>query len=129
MIKKSLKDNIIYLSIENLDFSYRIPRKKIGNTIDWRIGEKGTKGIIINNTSAWTLHLFTKETTEEKYLKQFKNIVEEYSSNNSINWEETLLAVRIQNEYNGLIKTNSTADKKMNEDEIISILKKKYHLN
>jgi hypothetical protein len=129
MIKNSLKDSIISLSIDKLNFSYRIPLKKIGNTIDWRVGEKGTKGIVINNVSTWTLHLFTKETTEDTYIKQFKRIVQEHSPNNSINWEKTLLAVNIQNEYNSLIKTNSIAEKKISEDEIILMLKKKYSLN
>jgi len=129
MIKKSVKDSIISLSIDKLDFSYRIPVKRIGNIIDWRVGKKGTKGIVINNVSTWTLHLFTKETTEDRYIKQFKSIVQEHSPNSSINWDKTLLAVNIQNEYNWLIKTNSIADKKVSEDEIISILKKKYPLN
>jgi len=129
MIKHSLKDNLIYISIDKMDFSYRIPIKKIGNTLDWRIGEKGTKGIIIKNVSTWTLQLFTKKTNEDKYIKQFKSIVQEHCPNSTINWEETLLAVNIQNEYNWLITTNNTAEKKINEDEIISILKKKYKLD
>ena len=125
MIKHSLKDNLINVSIDKKDFSYRIPVKKIGNAIDWRIGEKGTKGIVIKNVSTWTLQLFTKKTTEDKYIKQFKSIVQEYSANNTINWEDTLLAVTIQNEYNWL----NTAENKMGEDEIISTLKKKYKLD
>ncbi|MFT6500871.1 MAG: hypothetical protein ACJASQ_000981 [Crocinitomicaceae bacterium] len=40
MIKHTLKDKIVSISIENIDFSYRIPTKKMGNTTDWRIGEK-----------------------------------------------------------------------------------------
>ena len=84
MIKHSLKDNLINVSIDKKDFSYRIPVKKIGNAIDWRIGEKGTKGIVIKNVSTWTLQLFTKKTTEDKYIKQFKSIVQEYSANNTI---------------------------------------------
>lgn len=126
MIKHSLKDNLINVSIDKKDFSYRIPVKKIGNAIDWRIGEKG---IIIKNVSTWTLQLFTKKITEDKYIKQFKSIVQEYSANNTINWEDTLMAVNIQNEYNWLIATNNTAEKKMDEDEIISTLKKKYKLD
>ena len=129
MIKHSLKDKLIFISIDNRDFSYRIPITKIGNTTDWSIGEKGTKGIVIKNVSRWTLHLFTKKTTEDKYIKQFKSIVQEHSSNSNINWEETLMAVNIQNEYNWLITTNATAEKKIDEDEIISILKKKYKLD
>lgn len=129
MIKHSLKDDLIYISIDKIDFSYRIPIKKIGNTIDWRIGEKGTKGIVIQNVSTWTLHLFTKKTTEDKYIKQFKGIVQEYCSDSKINWEDTLLAVNIQNEYNWLVTTNSTAEEKISEEEIILKLKTKYKLD
>ncbi|MFT6982000.1 MAG: hypothetical protein ACJAUD_000767 [Crocinitomicaceae bacterium] len=129
MIKHTLKDNIVSISIENIDFSYRIPTKKMGNTTDWRIEEKGTEGILVKNVSTWTLQLFTKETTEDKYIKEFKNIVQEYAPSNTINWEETQLALNLQNEYNLMIKTNATVEKKMNEDEIISILKKKYKLD
>jgi hypothetical protein len=129
MIKQSLKDNLVYLSIEKLDFSYRIPTKKIGNTSDWRIGEKGTEGIVIKSVSTWTLQLFTKETTEGKYINQFKTIVQEYAPNNTINWNATVLAVYIQNEYNVLTKTNAAAEKKVSEEEIISTLKKKHKLD
>jgi hypothetical protein len=128
MIKQSLKDGLLYVSIDKMDFSYRIPIKKIGNTIDWRIGEKGTKGLIIQNVSTWTLQLFTKKAIEEKYIEQFKGIVQKHSPDNSINWEATLLAVKIQSEYN-LLATANTAEKKISEDEIISILKKKYKLD
>jgi hypothetical protein len=51
MIKHSIKDNVISLSIAKMDFSYRIPTTKIENTIDWKIGEKGTDGIVIKNVS------------------------------------------------------------------------------
>ena len=129
MIKHSLKDNLLYVSIINTDFSYRIPIKKMGNTIDWRIGKKGAKNIVIKNVSSWTLQLFTKKTTEYKYIKQFKSIVQEHLPDNTINWEETIMAVNIQNEYNWLITTNNTAEKKISEDDIISNLKKKYKLN
>jgi hypothetical protein len=103
MIKHSIKDNLIYISISKKDFSYRIPIKKIGNVIDWKIGENGTKGIVIKNVSTWTLRLFTKKITEAKYIQQFKNLVQEHAANNNINWEDTLLAVNIQNEFNWLI--------------------------
>jgi hypothetical protein len=83
----------------------------------------------VKNVSTWTLHLFTKETTEDKYIKEFKSIVQEYAPSNTINWEETQLALNLQNEYNLMIKTNATVEKKMNEDEIVSILKKKYTLD
>lgn len=126
MIKHALKDDLISISIDKIDFSYRIPVKKIGKPIAWRIGEKGSEGIVMKNVSKWMLQLFTKETTEDKYIKQFKDIVQEYSPKNSIDWKETLLAVNIQNEYNWLIITNSTAEEKMNEEEIITTLIKKY---
>ena len=129
MINHSLKDKLVSVSIANIDFSYRIPVKKMGNTVNWRIGEKGTEGIVMKNVSTWTLQLFTKNTTEDKYIQQFKSIVQEYAPNNSIDWKETLLAVNIQNEYNWLITTNNTAKKKINEKEIISGLKKKYKLD
>ena len=129
MIKHSLKENIVYISIDKLDFSYRIPTKKIGNMIDWNVGTKGANAIVIKDVSIWTLQLFTKKTTEDKYIKQFISIVQKHSLNNTINWEETRLAVNIQNEYNWLITTNNTAKKKISEDEIISNLKKKYKLD
>lgn len=129
MIKHSLIDNLVYISIDNVDFSYRIPIKKIGNSIDWRIGVKGTAGIVMKNVSTWTLQLFTKNITDNKYVNQFKSILEEHSTNNTIDWEDTLLAVIIQNEYNKLIAANITAEKKNSEDEIISMLKKKYKLD
>ena len=128
MINHSLKDKLVSVSIDNIDFSYRIPVKKIGNTVHWRIGEKGTEGIVIKNVSTWTLQLFTKNVTEEKYIKQFKSIVQEYAPNNSIDWKETLLAVNIQNEYNLAIIANAAAKEKMNDNEILSILEKKNNL-
>ena len=57
------------------------------------------------------------------------DIDQECVTNNTINWEETKLALSLQNEYNLMIKTNATAEKKINEDEIVSILKKKYTLD
>lgn len=128
MINHSLKDKLVSVSIANRDFSYRIPVKKIGNTVHWRIGEKGTEGIVMKNVSTWTLQLFTKNTTEDKYIQQFKSIVQEYAPNNSIDWKETLLAVTIQNEYNLLIAANTIAKEKMDDNEILSILEKKYNL-
>jgi hypothetical protein len=129
MIKHSIKDNLIYISISKKDFSYRIPIKKIGNVIDWKIGENGTKGIVIKNVSTWTLRLFTKKITEAKYIQQFKNLVQEHAANNNINWEDTLLAVNIQNEFNWLITNNNLSKKKGEENDIISNLIKKYKLD
>ena len=129
MIKHSVKNDLIHLSIDNLDFSYRIPLIKLAKAIDWKIGQKGTKGIVIQNVSAWTLQLFTKKITEDKYIKQFKKIVLEHSEKNTVNWEDTFLAVNIQNEYNWLTSSKDNADQKMSEDEIVSTLKKKHKLN
>lgn len=129
MIKHALKDKLIHLSIDNVDFSYRIPVKKIGNTVDWRIGEKGTEGIVMKDVSTWALQLYTKNVSYDKYLAQFKEIVQEYAENNKINWEVTMTAIAIQNEYNTLIKANVTAEEKVSEVEIISNLKKKYKLS
>ena len=126
MIKQSRIDDLIYISIDNVDFSYRIPVKKTGKTIDWRIGAKGTPGIVIKGVSTWTLQLFTKNITDNKYVNQFKSIVEEHSPNNTIDWGETVLAVIIQNEYNGLISANTVVVKK--NSEIIAILKKKHKI-
>ncbi len=123
MIKHSLKDDLIHVSIDNIDFSYRIPVKKLGNTIDWKMGEKGTNGILIKNVSKWSLQFFTKKALEEKYVIEFKNIVQEYAPTNTINWEETFTAIKIQNEYNSL------AENKLSDAEIITTLKTKYKLD
>mgnify|MGYP000456187949 CR=1 FL=1 len=77
MIKQSIKENILYLSISNEDFSYRIPVEKLGTPIDWKVGQKGTKGIVFENVSKWTLQLFTKKVTEGKYVKEFVAIIQE----------------------------------------------------
>lgn len=124
MINQALKEDQIHLSIDNMDFSYRIPVKKIGSTIDWKIGEKGTEGIEMKHVSKWTLKLFTKNVTDEKYISQFEAIVKAYSPDNTIDWEETLMAVNVQNEYNSLKKAN-----KLSEEEIISSLNTKYKLD
>lgn len=129
MIKHALKDNLLSISIAKKDFSYRIPIGKLDNTIDWKIGESGTEVIVMKNVSTWTLQLFTKNITEDKYVKQFKDIVEEHSPKSKINWDDTLLAVTIQNKYNWLISTNEKAEKKISENEIILNLKKKYNLD
>ena len=128
MINHSLKDKLVSVSIANIDFSFRIPVKKMGNTVNWRIGEKGTEGIVMKNVSTWTLQLFTKNITEEKYIQQFKTIVQEYAPNNSIDWKETLLVVNIQNEYNLAIIANATAQEKIDDNEILSILENKHEL-
>lgn len=101
----------------------------MGNTIDWKIGEKGSEGIVVKGVSIWTLQLFTKKTTENKYVREFELIVKEHCPDNTINWEATQLAVNIQNQYNWLVATNKTDKKKLNNSEIISNLKKKFNLD
>ena len=128
MIKHSVKGNILNISIKGVDFSYRIPLNKLGNTSDWRIGKKEVESIVMKSVSTWALQLFTKKVTEIKYITQFQSIVQEHCPDNTINWEDTLLAVNIQNKYNWLITSNATAKKKIVENELISTLKKKYKL-
>jgi hypothetical protein len=128
MIKHTIKDDLISLTIAKTDFSYRIPLKKIGNICDWKIGEKGAEGIVMKSVSTWALQLFTKKITEEKYVKQFKSIVEECSPKNSIDWDATLLAVTVQNQYNWFVTINNTAEDKLSEKKLISNLKTKYKL-
>lgn len=123
MINHTLQDDILSVSIANKDFSYRISLKKLGNKINWKIGGKDTEGIVIKGVSTWTLQLFTKTITDEKYIEQFKDLVQEYCPKNSINWQDTFMAVKIQNEYNSRSKTNS------DQNEIIAILTEKYDLD
>lgn len=129
MINHSLKDNILSISIANKDFSYRISLKKLGNKIDWIIGEKDTDTIVIKGVSTWMLQLFTKNVTAELYINQFKGLVQEYAPKNSINWEDTMVAVNVQNEYNLLSKTNNASKNINNSNEIIAMLTKKYDLD
>lgn len=128
MINHSIKDKVVSVSIANIDFSYRIPVKKMGNLVNWRIGEKGAEGIVMKNVSTWTLQLFTKNVTDDKYVQEFKEIVQKYAPNNSIDWKETLLAVTIQNEYSVAAAANEAAAKKMDDAEILSVLEKKHGL-
>ncbi|WP_107038166.1 hypothetical protein [Brumimicrobium mesophilum] len=127
MIKESIFDNQIHLSIENKDFSYRIPIKKIGQTTDWKIGEKGNEGIEMKHVSKWTLKLFTRNITDESFITQFEKIVQEHAPDNTIDWEETALAIKVQNEYNSLSLVKNK--NKLNESEIISFLNEKYKLD
>jgi hypothetical protein len=129
MIYHILKQNLLHLTLPNKDFSHRIPVEKIGKAIQWNIGEKGSKCIVIRNVSRLTLRLFTQQITEEKYLQQFKSIVQEYAPKNNIDWKATLLAVTIQNEYNSLRSLQETAATKMTSEEIIGILEEKYGLD
>jgi hypothetical protein len=77
----------------------------------------------MKNDSKWTLKLFSNKATDDKYLEQFKSIVQEYAPGNSIDWNETILAVNVQHEYNRL-----KAEGKMEETEIILNLEEKYKL-
>lgn len=129
MIKHSLKEDLVYISIENVDFAYRIPCKKIGKTVQWKIGAKGAEPIVIKDVSSWMLQLFTKNITDEKYINQFKSIVEEYAPVNSINWKDTLMAVNLQNEYNSITAKNIKALDKISEDEILATLTQKYNVD
>lgn len=116
MIKQSLKDQILHINIANLDFSYRIPAAKLGDIINWRIGENKSKGIVIDSVSKWAIQLFTNKVTELKYIRQFQNIVLQHSPICAVNWENTFLAVSIQNDYNWQISSSNTAKIKVSED-------------
>lgn len=129
MIKHELKDKLVQISIDKKDFSHRIPVEKIGKAIQWNIGERGSERIVIKNVSRLTLRLFTQQITDEKYIQQFKDIVQEYAPKNNIDWKATLLAVTIQNEYNSRMAVQETAASKMSSDEIIGILEEKYGLD
>ena len=123
MIKHSVKDELLHVSIENMDFSYRIPLQKLGKLIKWRIGKNKTEGIVMKNVSIWTLKLFSNKVTDDKHIEQFRNIVQEYAPENSIDWKETMLALQVQHEYNQL-----KAEGEKEEMEIIVYLEKKYKL-
>lgn len=129
MIKHVLKDDLVHVSIEKKDFSHRIPVGKLGKAIQWNIGAKGPEGIVVKNVSKWTLRLFTQQIMEDKYIKQFQSIVQEYSPKNNIDWKATLLAVNIQNEYNSRMAVQNAAENKMSEEEIIAIIEAKYNLD
>jgi hypothetical protein len=129
MIKHELKDKLIHLTIPNKDFSHRIPVEKIGKAIQWNIGDLGSERIVIKNVSRLTLRLFTQQITDEKYIQQFKDIVQEYAPKNNIDWKATLLAVTIQNEYNSRMAVQEGAASKMTSDEIIGVLEEKYGLD
>jgi hypothetical protein len=129
MIKHTLKDELVHLSIDKKDFAHRIPADKIGKAIQWRIGKKGTDGIIIRNISKWTLRLFTQQITDIKHVEQFQSIVHQYAPKNNIDWKATLLALTIQNEYNSRLLVQKNSENKMTEEEIISVLEEKYKLD
>jgi len=126
MIKHELKDNQLHISIENKDFSYRIPQNKLEDLIDWKVGKDMSNKIVIKNVSKWATKLFTKNITTMDDVKQFKGIIQQYCPDNTINWDETVKALNIQSHY-----TNLVLDlKKENHSEasIIAKLKKRYDL-
>ena len=129
MIQHTLKDDILSISIANKDFSYRISLKKLGNKCNWKIGDNDSEQIIVKGVSTWALQLFTKVVTELKYVEQFKVLVQEFCPKNSIHWEDTFMAVKIQNEYNSLTqKTNPTKNSDIDK-ELIAQLTDKYDLD
>ena len=128
MIKHELKDNLLYVSIANMDFSYRIPVKKLGKTMSWKIGEKELGNIVIEGVSAWTVQLFSKSTATDNYIKQFKGLIHEHCPENEINWEDTLMAIKIQHEYDLLSKTKNAGKNDNTQNEILSFLADKYKL-
>lgn len=123
MIKHSITNELLHVSIDNLDFSYRIPLQKLGKTMKWTIGKNSDEGIEMKNVSKWALQIFTKKSLDDTILDQFQKIIQEIAVGNSIDWKETKLAVNVQQDYTQL-KSNS----KMSENEIISILEEKYKL-
>lgn len=129
MINNSIKDDVLHISIDNRDFSYRIPVNKLGKTISWIIGENKEEGIVIPNVSSWTLKLFTKNSADAKYIDQFKGLIQENAPNNSIDWKATSLAVSIQNDYNQLMISNPAFDQKTKNQEVIASLEEKYKLD
>ena len=126
MIKHELKDNQLHISIENKDFSYRIPQNKLEDLIDWKIGKDKSNSIVIKNVSKWATKLFTKNITTMDDVKQFKGIIQKYCPENTINWVETEKALNVQSHYSNLVLDL----KKENHSEasIIAKLKKRYDL-
>jgi len=84
MIKHELKDDQLHISIENKDFSYRIPLNKLESLIDWKVGKDKSNLVIIRNVSKWTLKLFTRNITTMNDVREFKGIVQQYCPDNTI---------------------------------------------
>lgn len=126
MIKHELKKDQLHISIENKDFSYRIPLNKLESLIDWKIGKDTSNTIIIKNVSKWALKLFTNNITTSENVKQFKGIVQQYCPENTIDWTETEKALNIQSHYSNLVL--NLKKENLSDIEIISKLKKKYQL-
>jgi hypothetical protein len=129
MIQHTLKDDILSISIANKDFSYRISLKKLANKCNWKIGLNEADQIIIQGVSTYALQLFTKVVTELSYVEQFKGLVQEHCPKNSIHWDDTFLAVKIQNEYNALTKKKNPTKDSAIDKELIATLTEKYDLD
>ena len=127
MIKHELKNDQLHISIENKDFSYRIPLNKLEDLIDWKVGKEDSNRIIINKVSKWALKLFTNNFTTFDHVKQFKGIVQQYCPENTIDWIETEKAINIQSHYSNLVL--DLKKENPSESKIISDLKKKYKLD
>jgi hypothetical protein len=127
MIKHELKNDQLHISIENKDFSYRIPLAKIEDLINWKVGKNPSNSIIIKNVSKWTLKLFTNNFTTIEHVKQFKGIVKQYAPENTIDWIDTEKAVNIQSHYSNL--TLDLKKENPSEEAIIAKLKKKYQID
>jgi len=127
MIKHELKDDQLHISIENKDFSYRIPLNKLESLIDWKVGKDKSNLVIIKNVSKWTLKLFTRNITTMNDVRQFKGIVQQYCPDNTIDWVETEKAVNVQSHYTNLVL--DLKKENLSEVQIIANLKKKYKLD
>lgn len=127
MIKHELKNDQLHISIENKDFSYRIPLAKIEDLINWKIGKDSENSIIIKNVSKWTMKLFTNNFTTLEHVKQFKGIVKQYAPDNTIDWVETEKAINIQSHYSNLVL--DLKKENPSEAKIIANLKKKYQID
>lgn len=127
MIKHDLKNDQLHISIENKDFSYRIPMAKIENAMDWKVGKNTDRQIVLKNVNKWVMKFFTNNFTTLDHVKAFKGIVQQYLPNNSIDWIETEKAINVQSHYANLVLDL----KKQNpsEDQIIDTLKKKYQID
>jgi len=127
MIKHELKDDQLHISIENKDFSYRIPLSKLESLIDWKVGRDKSNVLIIKNVSKWTLKLFTRNITTMNDVREFKGIVQQYCPDNTIDWAETEKAVNVQSHYANLVL--DLKKENLSEVQIIANLKKKYKLD
>jgi hypothetical protein len=127
MIKHELKDNQLHISIENKDFSYRIPLNKLERLIDWKVGKDKSNLVVVKDVSKWALKLFTRNITTMDDVRQFKGIVQQYCPDNTIDWVETEKAVNIQSHYSNLIL--DLKKENLSEVQIIANLKKKYKID